>query len=129
MEMIKFHLFRLFQKVPGSSLSNEIIIGLVAFGIILLLASFLLKIWRKNTKNKTCKKYIREYPRGLFWFGLVSLVLVWFRLESVPVFSMRLWWLVYWISFAIWAYSKIKKTIKLKKRLTRSMSNNESGKV
>lgn len=120
MEIIQDKLFKLFQMVPGSSLTKETLIALVAFGAGLLALAVILKIIRRKTKNKVWKKYLREFPRGLTTFGLVALFLVWVRLENVPFFAMRLWWLVFWLSFAIWAFFKIRKILDLKKRLERN---------
>lgn len=121
MEKIKYFLSLLFQKTHSVNFSKTEIIILLLIGVLLILTSFVIKIWRKKTKNKINKKYLRELPRGIFWFGITDLFLVWFRVESVPFLSMRLWWLILVVTFLVWAFLKTRKLLGIKKRLKRAI--------
>jgi len=112
---------KMFQIVPTSSMPKEILLVLLAFGAALVAGSFAVKFFRKRTTSKFLKKFLRELPTGLLWFGGVCLALVWFRLESVPIFAMRFWWVVFWFSFAVWIFLKIKKARTIARRLNRAM--------
>jgi hypothetical protein len=117
MEIINSYFFFLFQKVPGSTMDKYLTITLIAFGVILILKSVAFKYIRRKTRNKNIKKITRELPTGLMTFGLIDLFLVWVRLEHIPFFSMRFWWIIFWISFVSWTILKIKKVISIIKRL------------
>lgn len=119
-EQIFTQIGKLFQKVPTSSMSKEVIIGLVVFGVLLIFGSLLCKYIRRKTKNKVAKKMLREFPTGMMMFGIVALVLVWMRLETVLFLSMRLWWVFYWVFYAIWILLKIRKLIIIKRRIVRA---------
>lgn len=113
-------LIKLFQRVPTSSMPKEMILALLSFGVLLILLYILTKFIKRKTKNKLIKKTIRELPTGLLIFGIIDLLLILFRLENVPRFSMRIWWLVYWIAFIVWVALKLKKILEIKRKFDRA---------
>jgi len=70
--------------------------------------SFALKRWRKNKKNAVTKKLSRSWPSAAFWFGLIGLFLVVSRVEGISYVSMRVWWLVWFVTMGIYVGIQIK---------------------
>ena len=110
---------KLLQKVPTSSMSNELILTIIIVATLMIVLSLGLKYLRRKTKNKILKKYIREFPGGLMIFGILALFLLWVRVKSIPILSMRLWWVFYHFAFVVWVLFKGRKLLALKKRLAR----------
>ncbi len=105
---------------PGAPESN-IKLGII-FGIIVLsfLFFFLAPKIRKKTENKALKKIIAKSRGGLLGFPLTLFLLVWFRLETVPLLSMRLWLILTLVGYLVWCIWKIMTYHKIQKRITQA---------
>ena len=106
--------------VPTSSLDKITFIFLIIIGFSLITASFIIKFLKKRINNKIIKKSLRELQGGGLIFGIICLLLTLIRIEKVPFFSMKIWWIVFWISFLAWIIFKIHKIILIKKRIQRA---------
>jgi len=78
----------------------------LAVGLILIVAGFVLAIYRKKyLKDIIAKKLVRKYPGLLKTYGLLVLILLLVRETGIPYLSMRIWW---FIVAAFFLYSLIK---------------------
>ncbi|MDD4628349.1 MAG: hypothetical protein PHE68_03060 [Candidatus Peribacteraceae bacterium] len=92
---MKAFLIYLVWPNPGNASygSPKIQILLVACALLILL-SFTMSFWRRNMRNPVTKRLSRTWPSAAFWFGLIGLVLVVSRVESIGFLAMRLWWVI-----------------------------------
>jgi len=88
--------------------SNPKVVLLLLVCGVLVVGSFALKRWRKNKKNAVTKKLSRSWPSAAFWFGLIGLFLVVSRVEGISYVSMRVWWLVWFVTMGIYVGIQIK---------------------
>jgi hypothetical protein len=71
---------------------------------LFLLAALAIRVWRrKYAKDEVLRKILKRYPGPLVSFSLALLVLLLFREGGIPLFSMRIWWVILIALFAYWA--------------------------
>jgi len=63
-------------------------------------------------KNNHLKKLTKGYARISIWFGVVWLFLIWSRIELVYYFSLRVFWVIYFVVFCGVLYFQIKKYLR-----------------
>jgi uncharacterized protein YacL len=103
---------------PSAPESNAKVAIILILAISLLVFFFLFPTLRKKVAHKALKKVMARSRGGLLGFSLTILLLTWFRLETIPFFSMRLWLVVTlllllgWIFWKIFLFQKIDKRIK-----------------
>ena len=99
----------LFWPNPGNaSYENPKVILLLTICSVMILGSFLLKLWNKRQADALKKKLSRSWSRTSFWFGIVGLVLVVSRIEQIQFVAMRIWWLVWILALAAYVCIQIK---------------------
>ena len=89
---------------------------------LFLLAALAIRIWRrKYAKDEVLRKMLKRYPGPLVTFSLALLVLLLFREGGIPLFSMRIWWVILIAIFAYWAVRNLmglnKEYLERKKQL------------
>lgn len=91
-------LFSLNYYFSHSSLSTTSFMDGYFFywGISLLILGIIYAIIQKFfLKKSKFKKATKNYPSVLIWFGIIALLLTWFRYEHLPYLSLRFWWIIY----------------------------------
>ena len=101
----------LFEINPGSSFSGAMPL-LILFGILLIIAIIIFSLLRIKKTNPPLKKLLRPIPMRLEIFALVGILLVLFRLSAAYYLSMRLFLLIWFVSF-IWYLVLLSKRIRL----------------
>lgn len=116
-----FELNYLFEIYPGPF--KSIMVFLIFF-IVLIAGSFFLERWiKKNTHRDSLRSTLPRFPQKLRTLGIIGLVLLAFRYEAIPYFSIRFFFLVYllivlWvIGSAIYRYNKILPNVIQKKHV------------
>lgn len=100
----------LFDVNPGSTFPGYWIL-LLFFGLLLLVAIFILIYLRVRKVYPPLKKILRPLPTRLEVFALVGIFLVLFRLSAAYYLSMRFWLLVWFIIF-IWFLISLSQKIR-----------------
>lgn len=72
----------------------------------LIAGSFVLKAWRKKTKNPVTRKLSASWPTACMWFGITGLVMVVARVESISYVSMRMWWAVWVVVAGLYVFAQ-----------------------
>ncbi len=71
---------------------------------LFMLAALSLRVWRrKYAKDEVLRKILKRFPGPLVSFAMALLVLLLFREGGIPLFSMRIWWILLIVIFAYWA--------------------------
>lgn len=91
-----------------SSYDSPKIIAFLSISIGLVVGSFIIKHWRKNSNNPITKKLSRSWASAAFWFGIVGLFLTISRVEGISYVSMRFWWVVWSIALAFYFFLQLK---------------------
>lgn len=77
----------------------QVVLGVCAAFVV---ASFIVRFWRKSLKNHVTKQLTAGWPSALFWFGIVGLVLAVSRVETIQFMSMRILWAFWFLSLALY---------------------------
>lgn len=109
---------------PASALKLGIIFGFIAF---LFLLFFAIPIIKRKTGNKALKKVVARSRLGLMSFAIGFLFLALVRLEAVPFLSLRIWFVLTIIGFAIWAVWKCFVYRKISRRIERAEARRKKG--
>jgi len=95
----------IFYPNPGNaSFTSPKALTLIIVCAIFVLGSFGIKIWRSRLSNPVTKKLSRSWARASFWFGVVGLILVYSRIESISYVSMRIWWAVWFLALVAYLF-------------------------
>ncbi len=98
----------LFWPNPGNATyGSPKAIALTVLCFLLIALSFAVKNWRKKQGSIT-KKLSRSWSSAFMWFGLTGLFLVVCRAEGISYVSMRVWWGVWLLIFAIYGFVQFK---------------------
>ncbi len=99
----------IFYPNPGNASwdSQKAFALIIACGL-LVVASFVIKYWRKRQQNPVTRKLSRSWSVSAFWFGIIGLILVLARLETISYVSMRLWWGVWAAAFIFYLYVQVR---------------------
>ncbi len=95
------------------------IIFTLACSALLFLTSFFGKRVIDRDKHKALFKTFKKSTFLLNTFAVVYLILLWFRLEAIRFFSMRLFWLITDILYTWFIISKVLYYADLKNRIKR----------
>ncbi|MBT3293175.1 hypothetical protein HN512_05075 [Candidatus Peregrinibacteria bacterium] len=87
---------------------NPKIIAILAICISFIVASFIIKKWRKGLHNTQTKKLSKSWSTALIWFGAIGLVLVISRVEDISYVSMRFLWVLWLLILALYVLLQIK---------------------
>lgn len=91
-----------FSPNPGPSFKYGMV--LMVFAALLIVAGYVIKIYRQKTNDKILRKIIKPYSAKLIWFGVVAALMVLLRWEAVTLLSMRFFWIIY---FGLLIYSLV----------------------
>ncbi len=97
---------------PGALLPSSI---KIMFGIFIALVVILivLKIVGKSKKfSKTRRVVFKKFYTAFFWLTLVYLILFFFAREGLPIFGMRLWFLLLFAAGVIWSILIIRYAVR-----------------
>jgi len=81
---------------------KKILMAIVLCGILVLL-SFTIKFWRSQLQNSVTRSLSNSWSRATFWFGIVGLILIVSRVETIQFLSMRVLWALWFLSFFLYA--------------------------
>lgn len=100
-----FSLSNLFQTNP----STDFVLWqwTVGIGLGLLVVSGIFSLLRK-TWSPVIKKMTKGYAKTLRWIGFSMLILTGLRLQGIPYFSMRIWWIVLFIVILLYIIREIR---------------------
>ncbi len=75
------------------------VMALLVGCVLLVLASFVLRYWRRNVRNPMTRTLSSSWPTVVLVFGFIALVLTISRVETIQFMSMRAVWAVWSLSF------------------------------
>jgi len=99
----------LIDSTPGSEFSYYI--PIIILSALLIIGSFVFStIYKRKKKNDFAfKRLFKKVPRVMLIFGILYALILIFRYENIPYFSMRLWLYITTIVFLYFVYRYIKK--------------------
>jgi ABC-type uncharacterized transport system fused permease/ATPase subunit len=80
--------------------------------LALVLASIAIRVWRRKATNPITKKLSKSWASACFWFGVVALVLIVARVESIQFISMRVLWAVWGALCLLYVYFQFRRFAK-----------------
>jgi len=92
--MKAFLIYLVWPNPGNASYDNPKIQALLVVCVLLIIFSFAMRFWRRSMRNPVTKRLSRTWSPAAFWFGLIGLVLVVSRVESIGFLAMRLWWII-----------------------------------
>jgi hypothetical protein len=99
-----------FYPNPGfASYDKPTMIALISLSVALILASLIVRLWRRRMGNPITKKLSRSWPLALFWFGVVGIILVVSRVATIQFFAMRALWVFWALAFAGYIFLQIRQ--------------------
>jgi len=81
---------------------------LLIFCGVLVLASFIIKRWRRKQQNPITRKLSRSWATAAIWFGIIGFILAVSRAEDISYISMRFWWIVWFGIFSLYVFIQIR---------------------
>lgn len=81
---------------------------LLAVCLGLMVASFLIRRWRRQQSNAVTRKLSRSWGAAALWFGVVGLVLAVSRAEDISYVSMRFWWVLWICILAFYLFVQVR---------------------
>lgn len=105
---MQFLSYIFWPRPPATGYDSPKIQAVLALCFALVIASFLLKKWRKRLKNPVTKKLSRSWSSACVWFGVIGLLLSVSRAEDISYMSMRFWWVVWVACLAFYLYVQIR---------------------
>lgn len=102
-------LWYIFNPNPGHALYSTgwVIAVLVGCGG-LVVASFLLRMWRSKLSNAVTKKLSKSWATAALWFGIAGLFLVVCRVEGIQFFATRFLWGVWIVVLAFYLFIQVR---------------------
>lgn len=98
-EFLSWSYWFILRPAPWQELSN-IVLGLsIGLVVLFILFKIIIKVFRLKGVNA---RVLTKLAVMFLTLGLLSLVFWFFRLERVPFFSARFWWLALILLFLIW---------------------------
>ena len=95
----------LFHPNPGNAgYESPKSLALLALCILLVFASVGLRLWRRNLKNPVTRKLSRSWPSAAMWFGVLGILFVVSRVETVGYLSMRFLWVLWIVAFIMYLW-------------------------
>jgi len=88
--------------LPFLPLLGRILLVLMALFLVGGLACF--AVSRYGVKEKELRHFLRRLSAVSFWAGVVGVLLYGLNWQSVPVLSMRVFWLAWLGAFGYWKY-------------------------
>lgn len=85
----------LWPNPPHVLYANPKVIALLTMSALLVVASLVLRLWRNRLKASPLKTISSHWSGSIMTFGIVALVLVVSRAESIQFLAMRALWLVW----------------------------------
>lgn len=83
---------------------------IISFGVLILVALIIqLVLKRVDFEDKNLRKILRELPTPLSVFGIIGLILSFFRYEQVRFLGMRFLFLALFIAFIVWVVYSVFK--------------------
>jgi|GEM_PF-6220366 len=105
------------NKISGLSDPHWVFIVVISWAVLLLILGIWGRKFVSKEKHKALYKTLKKSAFGLKFFAIIILVLLWFRLESLRVFSMKFWWALYLLCFVCFAFFKCRYYSSLRKRI------------
>jgi len=86
----------IFWPNPGNATyQSPKVVALLVICLLFVLASVIVRIWRRRLTNPVTRKLSKSWPTATLWFGVVGLFLVVSRVEQISFVSMRFLWLIW----------------------------------
>lgn len=85
-----------FWPNPGGwDYSDPRVLALAGVCALLIVASFVLRYWRRSIRNPATRTLSRSWSAAALWFGFAGLVLIVCRVESIQFLAMRAAWVLW----------------------------------
>jgi hypothetical protein len=81
----------------------EILIWVLC-GVLILGGAYVYFFLRRKEQDKEMKLVFRRLGTCLMWAGFTALLLWFFVWQMIPIFSMRIGWLLWLIGYGYWGY-------------------------
>ncbi len=75
---------------------------ILVFAILFIGGLFALMFYPK-IEDRWKRQVVRRSASGSSWIGIIGLMLVFARVEYIPLFMYRFWFLILGVAFALWA--------------------------
>lgn len=95
-------------RPPVVGYDNPKLQALIVLCLAMVLASFVLKYWRRKQGNPVTRKLSRSWSSAAAWFGITGLLFAVSRAEDISYVSMRFWWFVWLLCLALYAYAQVR---------------------
>jgi hypothetical protein len=106
MQMLQY----LFWPNPVSATYGDPkVLALLGLCAALIIGSFVLSFWRRKQSNPMTRKLSASWPRAALWFGVIGLVLVVSRVESIQFFAMRFLWVLWAVCILLFLLFQAKR--------------------
>jgi amino acid transporter len=105
---MQFLSYIFWPRPPATGYDNPKIQAILVVCFALIVASFVLKRWRRKISNPVTKKLSRSWPTACIWFGIIGLVLAISRADDISYMSMRFWWVVWIVCLALYLYIQVR---------------------
>lgn len=99
--MKQFFSYWFWPNPAGWQYGDQKVMALLAVCAGLVVASFLIRVWRSKLENGMTRTLTKSWPSFTFWFGVVGLVLVVSRVEMIQFIEMRALWVVWFLIGAL----------------------------
>lgn len=100
----------LFWPNPANAYySDSSMLLLLGIGLACVLLSIALRVWRQSQKDGLRRKLSASWPSAALWFGIVLLILVVARVESIQFVAMRLWVFVWGLSVLAYLFFQVRR--------------------
>ncbi len=106
--MTQYFSYIFWPRPPQIGYDSPKLIALLSISVAFIVLSFVIRLWRKRVQNPQTKKLSRSWSTATIWFGVIGLILAVSRAEDISYVSMRLWWVVWGVSLALYLLFQVK---------------------
>jgi hypothetical protein len=100
----------LFEVNPGgATYAKPSMLILLGISGACILASIILRFWRRRLENPGTKRLSRSWAGTAFWFGVAGLLLVLARVEEIQFLAMRFLWIVWALAAVLYVFFQVRQ--------------------
>ena len=108
MQDVLTYLFWPNPGMPVGGYGNPKVLLLFGCGVALIIAGAVIRSWRRRMQNPVTKRLSSSWSAAAFWFGIVSIFLTVSRVEMISFVAMRILWLIWALSVALYLLFQIR---------------------
>ena len=102
--MKSFLSYWLWPNPAGWYYDDTKVVALIVVCGALVLLSFVLRFWRSQVSNLVTRSLTASWSSASFWSGVVGLLFVVSRVETIQFLSMRILWALWMLSIALYLF-------------------------